>query len=423
MNKQKLLRFFKEELTDNLLYFWLDKCLDTENGGYLNCFTNDGSRLVSTDKYTWSQGRFLWIFSRLATIKSDLFSEEKRAEFLHYAKNGRDFLMKNVLVAPEDYRCVFLTDGQGNPKTVGDHQGYDLSISADCFVVMGFAAYAKATGDREAWAFCKKLGESVWLRYRSDNYRSLPYPVTARYLPHAKPMILTNLCCELYKAAVEFDPDYARTVKEYIATCHREVFDIFLDENDLIHEFKYADGSFANNLFGQHINPGHTLEDMWFQLEAADIIGCDDHREKIAAVVKATMAKGWDKAFGGIYHFIPCDGLDTRYAVADAADEPQMQLVLDDWGSKLWWVHSEALYTTLLMYLRTKDAVFEKMFQTVFDYTFKTFPNPDRDIREWIQIRTREGKPQEKVVALPVKDPYHIIRNVLLIIELLEESK
>ena len=160
---------------------------------------------------------------------------------------------------------------------------------------------------------------------------------------------------------------------------------------------------------------------MWFQAEAADITGCDDHREKIAAIVKATMAKGWDEEFGGIYHFIPCDGLDSRYEVADAADEPQMQLVLDDWGSKLWWVHSEAMYTTMLMYRRTGDKDFLALFEKVFDYTYKTFPNPDRAIREWIQIRTREGKPQEKVVALPVKDPYHIIRNVLMLIELLEE--
>ena len=66
---------------------------------------------------------------------------------------------------------------------------------------------------------------------------------------------------------------------------------------------------------------------------------------------------------------------------------------------------------------------FLEMFLKVFDYTYKTFPNPDRNIREWIQIRTREGAPQEKVVALPVKDPYHIIRNVILIIELLEQRK
>ena len=422
MNKEKYLSFFKNELTENLLYFWMDKCLDKENGGYLNCFTNDGSRLVSTDKYTWSQGRFLWIFSRLALLKSDLFNAEQRQIFLDYAKNGRDFLMEHVLLGPEDYRCAFLLDKAGNPKTVGDHKGYDLSISADCFVVMGFAAYARASEDRESWEFAKALGESVWLRYNSGDYRSLPYPVTDTYRPHAKPMILTNVCCELYRAALVFDPAYAKTLLGYIEKCHREVFSVFMDENHLVHEFKYADGDFAQNLFCQHINPGHTLEDMWFQLEAAEFSGCTDHLAQIPQVVKATMAHGWDAEFGGIYHFIPCDGLNTRYKVADAKDEPQMQLVLDDWGSKLWWVHSEALYTLLLMYLRTGDSEFEKLFETVFDYTYKTFPNPDKSIREWVQIRTREGKPQEKVVALPVKDPYHIIRNVLLIIELLEEQ-
>lgn len=40
-------------------------------------------------------------------------------------------------------------------------------------------------------------------------------------------------------------------------------------------------------------------------------------------------------------------------------------------------------------------------------------------MREWVQIRTRSGQPEEKVVALPVKDPYHIIRNLILILELL----
>lgn len=61
MNTQSLdvcqyLSFFRKELTENLLSFWMPRCLDQENGGYLNCFTNDGSKLISTDKYTWSQG-------------------------------------------------------------------------------------------------------------------------------------------------------------------------------------------------------------------------------------------------------------------------------------------------------------------------------------------------------------------------------
>ncbi|MBA7699205.1 hypothetical protein ES703_107895 [subsurface metagenome] len=39
---------------------------------------------------------------------------------------------------------------------------------------------------------------------------------------------------------------------------------------------------------------------------------------------------------------------------------------------------------------------------------------------EWIQIRNREGKPEDKVVALPVKDPYHITRAFMHLIKALE---
>ena len=419
---EQYLSFFKKELTDKLLFFWMDRCLDKENGGYLNCFSNDGSKLVSTDKYTWSQGRFLWVFSRLATIESDLFDKDQRYVFLSYAKSGMEFLKKHVLIDGEPLRCVFLTDAQGNPKSVEGHDGYDLSISADCFVVMGFAAYARATADKQAWKFARDLGESVFKRYESGNYRSLPYPVPSGYRTHAKPMILTNVFCELYRSAEQFDKAYAEVLREQISDCHKEVFEVFADDHNLVHEFTLADGSFAENLFGQHINPGHTLEDMWFQWEAADIVGIDTYRDAIENIVLKTMELGWDAEYGGIYHFIPCDGLDTVYKTEELSEEPQMKLVLDDWGSKLWWVHSEAMYTNLLLYEKTGKEEYLRSFEKVFEYTYRTFPNPDPEIREWIQIRTRDGHPQEKVVALPVKDPYHIIRNVLLMIELLERK-
>ena len=289
LDMKEYLSFFKQELTDNLLSFWMPRCLDQENGGYLNCFTNDGSRLVSTDKYTWSQGRFLWMFSKLSMMKSTMFSQEQRQTFLQYAENGKNFLLEHVLLGPEDYRCIFLMDAEGKPKHVGDHEGYDLSISADCFVVMGFAAYALAAKDEAAWEFAKRLGDSVWERYQSGNFRSLPYPVTAVYRSHAKPMILTNVCCELYKAAEQFDPQYAKLLQERIGQCHREVFEVFQDEKHLIHEFKYANGDFPQHLFGQHINPGHTLEDMWFQMEAAQILKDDSALPQIKQIVKRTI--------------------------------------------------------------------------------------------------------------------------------------
>ena len=420
--KEEVRAFFQEELLRRILPFWMERCLDEENGGYYNCFTNDGSRLVSTDKYTWSQGRFLWVFSRLATVESDVFGKEERLRFLAYAKSGRDFLEKHVLLRGEPPRCAFLLDAAGAPKEVAGHEGYDLSISADCFVVMGFAAYARATGDRAAWDFAKALGESVFLRYESGNCRSLPYPVPKGYRSHAKPMILTNVFCELYRAAEVLEPAFLPLLRQRIEVQQREVFDVFRDGEGLVHEFTLSDGTFASNLFGQHINPGHTLEDMWFQWEAADILGTDARKAAIRETVLRTMELGWDEEWGGLFHFVPCDGLDTAFPVGALEEEPQMKLVLDDFGSKLWWVHSEALYTTLLLYLETGEEAFRLWFDRAFDYTFQTFPNPDQSIGEWIQIRTRRGEPQDKVVALPVKDPYHIIRNLILIIELLERK-
>ena len=105
----------------------------------------------------------------------------------------------------------------------------------------------------------------------------------------------------------------------------------------------------------------------------------------------------------------------------DAAMEPVERQVLEGWGDKLWWVHAEALYTTLLCYRKTGDPAFLDWHERVFDYTFRVFPDRDPQVREWKQICRRDGTPQDKVVALPVKDPFHIARDLILILELLEE--
>ena len=82
-------------------------------------------------------------------------------------------------------------------------------------------------------------------------------------------------------------------------------------------------------------------------------------------------------------------------------------------------MHSETLYASLLFHAVTGDDKFMEIHDKVLDYVEKHFINPDRKTGEWIQILTREGLPQDKVVALPVKDPFHITRNLLLICELL----
>ena len=415
--RKKLYDFYSRELKENILGFWLPRCEDSRFGGYLNCFDNRGEKLVSHDKYTWSQGRFLWMFSRLASTEAPLFSKAERKQFLRLAGAGYSFLRSHCLMGKDDWRCVFLMERDGTPKKVGSYETLDMSIYADCFVIIGMAAYSVASGEEDAYLFAKNLYMSVVKRIVSGTFNTLPYPLSGAYRAHGIPMILTNVAFELYKAACRFEPGYAARLPGDMQTTACDVVEHFKDDGNLIHEVIGSDNSRVEGLLGNHINPGHSIEDSWFLDDAAELLGRKDISDAAASIMKKAFDAGWDAQYCGILHFVNIDG-DPLVFESDCS-EPTVTLVKGGWGDKLWWVHSETLYASLRFYLETGDPEFLDIHDRTFDYVFSHFPNPDRNVGEWIQILTREGLPQEKVVALPVKDPFHITRNLLLICELL----
>lgn len=411
--------FYENELCRNILPFWMGRCLDEVHGGYLNCFTNDGARLVSRDKYTWSQGRFVWIFARLATLEAPIFADEERQEFLRYAKSGRDFLMAHCLMGPEDWRCVFLTDEAGAPKEVTPGAPLDMSIYADAFVVLGLARYALAAGDKEAYVFGEQLYRSCLARVDAGSYHTLPYPLSERFRAHGIPMIFCDVTREMALAAGRFHREALPELRARLEGFAGDVLTNFVDENHLIREVVGRQNQKLSQILGRHINPGHSLEDVWFLLNAADYLGRPQWAEKARAIALKTLEIGWDQAYGGLLHFCGLEGGRPQGDEAGVEDEPMLAQMKSGWGDKLWWVHSEALYTTLRCALETGDTAFWQWHKRLLEYTFGRFPNPDRAVGEWVQILQRDGTPQEKVVALPVKDPYHITRNLLLLLELL----
>ena len=412
--------FYENQLTNQILSFWMPRCWDGDHGGFFNCFTNRGDKLMSKDKYTWSQGRFVWMFSRLAATKAPIFNQEQREEFLFLARNGADFLMKHCLLPGRPIRCTFLMEADGSPKYVDGCDTLDMSIYADCFVVLGLCTYAAAANDKAAYDFAKTLYASIRERFFTRQFNTLPYPLSPQYRQHGESMIMSNVTKEMHDAASVFDAEYLPELKENLAYYTSDILDHFTDENNVVHEIITKDNEFFSDLLGQQANPGHTIEDMWFMIDAADILGKPEMVDKAAAIAKKALEIGWDEECGGILHYAAPTGGQPVGDPGASADEPMCKQ-LSGWGDKLWWIHSEALYTTLLCHLRTQDEDFLAWHDKVFDYTFRVFHNPDPEIREWIQILTREGLPQDKVVALPVKDPYHITRNLLLIVELLYE--
>jgi N-acylglucosamine 2-epimerase len=414
---KSLLDFYKRHLVDVILPFWR-RAIDKEHGGIFTCFDNTGSGLVSTDKYTWSQGRFVWVWARIANMCQRRLLDGEADEYLSHAGKTVNFLRRNVIM--ENGHCAFLLTETGEKKESIAGEGYDTSYFADCFVILGFTEYARVTKDGEIFAEALALYDNLNGRLKSGNVRSEPYPIPAGFRAHSMPMIMLNVTQELSAAAKTLGHERVRELEEASVRYMTEIMENFYFEEGKIAEIRLPEGADANTVFARHLNPGHAIECMWFIIKTAERTGNRDFLAKACRAIKTMFKLGWDDDYGGLFRFIDREGGKPRGDISGSAFE---RLILDTWDTKLWWPHSEALYSNLRGYELTCDDDFHTLYDMAHEYTFRTFPNDDKKVGEWIQIRDRIGKPIQKVVALPVKDPYHIMRNILLIIELLSQVR
>ena len=136
-----------------------------------------------SDKFVWLQGRQVWLFSML-------YNElEEKDLWLRIAASGMEFLRKYARDVQGNFYFSLTSDGR--PLV----QPYN--IFSDCFAAMGFAQYAKATGDEVAADIAKKTYQNI-LDRRADPKGKYEKNTGTRALKNfALPMILSNLVLEL----------------------------------------------------------------------------------------------------------------------------------------------------------------------------------------------------------------------------------
>lgn len=116
------------------------------------------------------------------------------------------------------------------------------------------------------------------------------------------------------------------------------------------------------------------------------------------------MEIGWDKSHGGISLALDAGGgAEVGWDLADL---------------KLWWPQTEALHGVLLAWSETGDRAWLDWYERLWSLCLAHFV--DWENGEWRQKLNRDLSPWGGVVALPVKDPFHLPRSLILQIELLE---
>ncbi len=414
------LTFYQDHMERCLLPFW-EKALDHENGGVYTCFDNSGEHLISKDKFTWSQGRFLWLWSRLAAMFQTGMLNGDADAYVRHAKKTFSFIERHAFL--ENGNCAFLLSETGEKKEPVPGQGYDTSFYADCFVIMGYSEYARLTGDRSVYNRALEQYDQLTKRLEAGTVRSEPYPVPDGCEAHGYSMIMLNVSQELADTAELKNWPHAQRLRQRSQDYLCKIMNTFMDEQGRVREvlpLNSENDELVNSILVRHLNPGHTIECMWFVMAEAEKTGNKKIIELAVKAIKKAFELGWDDEHGGLFRYVDLEGGKPD---GQAVGGPFEQLVTDTWDTKLWWPHSEALYSTLLGWLLTKDEDMLRLHHQVHDYAFRTFPHSDPSIGEWIQIRSRAGEPMNSVVALPVKDPYHILRNLMLCVERLQSMQ
>ncbi|MCF6467057.1 N-acylglucosamine 2-epimerase [Nonomuraea sp. MG754425] len=399
-------RIARRQLEDVILPFWLENGIDTVHGGFYTCFDNRGRRRLSTDKFTWSQGRFVWLLARAARLAERGLLDHGRdprldpGTLVRHAERGAAFLLDHA-VGP-DGRCAYVVDERGEPLPG------ERSIFADAFVAMGLAELTRQTGSPEHLPTIDLIVQRIADDVAAGDPPTPPYPLPPGCSGFGARMIVLNARLDQVRAhqAASTRPgsapvDELREARRAMLA-HRE-------DSGLFTETFVPDPGRRDTVLARHRTPGHALEGTWIAMEAGDLLGESADHGDLVAGVSALCRAGWDDEHGGLFRYVDVTG--------PSYGGPYEDLVRRTWSTKLWWVHSEAAYATLLAAERHGDREAAGWFDRIWDYTLRTFPG-GADGEEWIQIRDRSGAPFDEVVALPVKDPYHIARNLMQIVEL-----
>ena len=376
-----LLAIYRAELLERTVPFWLNHALDWQRGGICTCIADTGE-IFSTDKYMWSQLRAIWTFSALYN------QIDARPEWLDAARHIFQFAQQYG--RDPQGRWVFAVDAQGNVL-----QGA-TSIYADGFAIYGLTEFARATGSQEAIDLALATYENVQQRLaQPGSYETAPYPLPDGVKAHGVSMIFSLVFHEL---GLLLNDETILAAGKYHA---EEVMTAFLPPDQrLLYEYVYLDNSLIDSAQGRAIVPGHAIESMWFMIHIYQYWGNAERLAQATTAIQWHMEYGWDKEFGGILLSRDAAGGNPWWPFAD---------------TKLWWPHTEALYALLLAYEQSREDWALAWFEKVHDYAFSHYPVAGYG--EWTQKLDRQGRPFTQTVALPVKDPFHLPRALINVIQ------
>jgi len=293
----------RRHLTTELLPFWLDRCKDDKNGGFITHFDKDGKDSGEDEKSMLAQARTVY---SMASAHRAGYGDGRCAE---YASHGVDFLIDKMW--DSEYGGFFwITDRAGN-VTCDKKILYGLS-----FIIYALSEYTMATGDKRGEEYAGKTFDLL-KKHAADTMYGGYFEMFERNWDLCSPgsqggdrktldvhMHLMEAFTTLYECTGQ--PIHQRTLVEDATGIPQFTVDWKVAPQikfDIVWGWdRFAEGGQKENA-GDNTSAGHNVEFAWLLAHATDIMGAgfEKYREIIKKAADHGRDNGVDLEYGGVY--------------------------------------------------------------------------------------------------------------------------
>jgi mannobiose 2-epimerase len=397
-NLSELKRQVQDELTDNILPFWMEKMKDDEQGGFYGQIRGDGQLFPESDKGGILNARILWTFSAA-------YLQEKDPVYLEMANRAKEFTLVHF----------FDTELGGTYWTIsfdGKPVETKKQIYSQAFFIYAFSEHYRASGDSSSLETAVELFRLIekhsfdaelngYFEAYSRDWKLLEDLRLSEKDANEKKTMNTHLhileaYTNLYR--VWKDDALARQLRNMILIFTEKIvntktrhLDLFFDENW--------------NSKSQIVSYGHDIEASWLIDEAARVLGDPVLLTEVQAICTGIAEAA-------------CEGLQPDGSLFYERDSATGHLDRD----RHWWVQAEAVVGFINAFELTGNNEWLDKALNCWNYISKNLI--DRTGKEWFWSISDKGIANRKDDKAGFwKCPYHNSRMCLEVMIRLEKQR
>ncbi len=395
MQNAEFRKQLEEELTGNILPFWIRHAVDKDNGGFYGAVTNDLQVRNEVPRSSILCSRILWSYAAA-------YRKYGSKPYLDMAQWALDYLTR-VFQDPEYGGIYWQVDFQGKPVMDRKHH------YAQAFAIYGLSEFHRATGDAPSLA----LAQNLFGLLEQHAYD----PVNGGYLEGSNRVwgVLEDMrlgekepnCRKSMNTLLHMLEGYSNLLRVWqdanLKKQHGDLVQIFLRhvvDPQTAHFRLFFDDQWTP--LSRAESYGHDIEGSWLLCEAADLQGdpalIAATRETAIRIVDAVLRDGMDEDGSILGEGGPQGLTDTN---------------------KSWWAQIEGAVGFQNAYQLTGRPAYAEAAHRCWEYIQANVI--DRTNGDWYKTLFRNSKPDPAFYKVgPWECPYHHTRGCLEMLARLE---